>query len=205
MKLYFAPGTCSLAPLIALEEAGLEFTAERVDLAAGAQRSPDFLAINPKGRVPALVTDRGILTENPAILAYIAHQAPSARLAPEDDAFEFARLQSFNNYLASTVHVAHAHGRRGARWADEPEAIEAMKRKMSQNMADCFALIEAEFFKGPWVMGSTYTIADPYLFTIAGWLEGDGVDPAQFPKVSDHTRRMLDRPTVQRATAAERA
>lgn len=204
VKLYFAPGTCALAPLIALEEAGLDFTAERVDFASGAQRSPEFLAINPKGRVPALVTGRGILTENPAILAYIAHQAPSVRLAPEEDAFEFARLQSFNNYLASTVHVAHAHGRRGSRWADEPEAIEAMKRKMSGNMADCFTLIEDEFFTGPWVMGNTYTIADPYLFTIAGWLEGDGVDPAQFPKVADHTRRMLARPAVQRAIAVEK-
>lgn len=203
MKLFYAPGTCALASHIALEEAGAEFTAIRLDFRANEQRQPDYLAINPKGRVPALVADRGILTENPAILAFIAQSYPAANLAPLHDPFAFAQVQSFNNYLCATVHVAHAHGRRGYRWADNPASFEDMKRKLPETMGACFDLIEREMFKGPWAMGDTYTICDPYLFTIAEWLEGDGVDPTRFPKVHDHRRRMAERPAVKRALVAE--
>lgn len=194
LKLFYTPGTCSLASHIALEEAGAGYEVHRVDFSKAEQTKPDYLTINPKGRVPALVTDRGILTETPAILAYIAQSFPKARLAPLDDPFEFARLQSFLSYLCSTVHVAHAHARRAARWADDPAAQEAMKAKVPQNMADCFALIERTMFVGPFVRGDAYSVADPYLFTIAGWLESDGVDPARFPRILDHRNRMAERP-----------
>ena len=205
MKLFYAPGTCSLASHIALEEVGAAYEAFRVDFSRAEQTKPDYLAVNPKGRVPALATERGPMTETPAILAFIAQSFPEARLAPLDDPFEFARLQSFLSYLCSTVHVAHAHARRGARWADDPAAHEAMKAKVPQNMADCFALVEASMFAGPFVMGGTYTIADPYLFTIAGWLEADGVDPGRFPKILDHRNRMAERPAVARVLAQVRA
>ncbi|QLL63707.1 glutathione S-transferase family protein [Sinorhizobium mexicanum] len=205
LKLYYAPGTCSLASHIALEEAGATYEARRVDFARAEQTTPEYLAINPKGRVPALVTDRGTLTETPAILAYVAQSFPERRLAPLDDPFEFARLQSFLSYLCSTVHVAHAHNRRGPRWADDPAAHEAMKAKVPQNMGDCFALIENRMFAGPFVMGENYSIADPYLFTIANWLEGDGVDPGRFPKVLDHRNRMVARPAVAKVLAAVQA
>ena len=112
-KLYYAPGTCALASHIALEEAGAAYTTERLDFKANQQNSPEYLAINPKGRVPSLVTDRGILTETPAMLAFIAQSFPQAKLAPLDDAFAFAQVQAFNSYLCSTVHVAHAHKGRG--------------------------------------------------------------------------------------------
>lgn len=198
LKLYTAKGSCSLAAHIALEEAGADYTVEVVDLSGGAQTKPEFRTINPKGRVPALATDRGILTETPAILAFVAQSFPQAQLAPLDDPFAFGQVQSFMNYLCSTVHVAHAHGRRAYRWADEPTAIEEMKRKMPEVMASCFELIETDMFKGPWVMGETYSIADPYLFTIAGWLESDGVDPRRFPRVYDHRCRMAERETVRK-------
>lgn len=202
LKLYYAPGTCSLASHIALEETGAAYEAQRIDFSKAEQTKPEYLAVNPKGRVPALVTDRGTLTETPAILTYIAQSFPEAGLAPLDDPFEFARLQSFLSYLCSTVHVAHAHARRGARWADDSAAQEAMKAKVPQNMADCFSLIESLMFTGPFVMGETYTIADPYLFTIAGWLEGDGVDPSQFPRVLDHRNQMAERPAVAKVLTA---
>src|SRR6478672_8121832 len=109
LKLFHAWGSCSLASLIALEEAGAEFELAVMDTKAGDQRKPEYLTVNPKGRVPALVTDRGILTETPAILAFIAQSFPKAKLAPLDDAFAFAQAQAFNSYLCSTVHVAHAH------------------------------------------------------------------------------------------------
>jgi glutathione S-transferase len=159
--------------------------------------------INPKGRVPALVTERGILTETPAILAYIAQSFPKAELAPLTDPFAFAQVQSFNSYMCATVHVAHAHGKRGHRWADDPAAIAAMQRKVPDSMGACFDLIEREMLKGPWVMGEAYTICDPYLFTFSQMLEGDGVDSARFPKVIDHRNRMSGRPGVRKALAEE--
>jgi glutathione S-transferase len=203
LKLYYAPNTCALASHIALEDAGADYETVRIDFASAEQRKPEYLAINPKGRVPSLVTDRGILTETPAILVFIAQSFPRAALAPVEDPFALARVQAFNSYLCSTVHVAHAHRVRGYRWADEPEAIAAMKRKVPQSVGECFSLIEREMLQGPWVLGSTYTICDPYLFTISQWLEADGVDRAKLPKVHDHAERMLARPNVRKAMADE--
>ena len=114
--LYYAPGACSLASHIALEEAGAAFRPVRVDFARSEQQGEDYRAVNPKARVPSLVTSRGVLTETPAILAFISQDHPDAGLAPLDDSFAFARMQAFNSYLCSTVHVAHAHRGRASRW-----------------------------------------------------------------------------------------
>jgi glutathione S-transferase len=201
LTLYTAPGSCSRASHIALEEAGLDFEVRLVDFKQGQQRTLEFLAMNPKGRVPALVTPQGVLTESPAILAHIAALAPDKQLAPTDP-FAFARMQAFNLYLATTVHVAHAHGPRASRWSDDPAAIATMQAKVTENMHAAFTLIEAGL-QGPWAMGEAYSVADPYLFTFAGWLAVDGVDIADFPKVADHHARMQERPAVVRALAAE--
>ncbi|CAH0307977.1 glutathione S-transferase family protein [Roseomonas sp. CECT 9278] len=205
LTLHFTPNTCSLATIIAMEEAGAPYALRFVDFATAGQRAPAHLAINPKGRVPALVTPQGVLTETPALLAFVAQSFPGAALAPLDDAFSFARVQEFNAYLCATVHVAHAHRMRGHRWVDDQAAIEAMRRKVPQSVSDAFALIEEGMLAGPWVMGETYSICDPYLFTLAQWLEADGVDLARLPRVVEHRRRMAARPAVQRALAAERA
>lgn len=204
LKLYFAPGTCALATHIALAEAGADYTAERIDFKTNQQQSPEYLAINPKGRVPALVTDRGVLTENVAMLAYIAQTFPKAKLAPVDDPYAFAEVQAINSYLSSTVHVAHSHKGRGYRWATEESSFADMKKTLPKSMAAVFALLEQKMLKGPWMMGETYTICDPYLFTLTGWLEGDSVDISTLPKVADHFKRMKDRPAVQKAVAEEK-
>jgi glutathione S-transferase len=204
-KLYYAPGTCALASYIALEEAGAPYTAERLDFKSNQQNSPEYLAINPKGRVPALVTDGGILTETPAILAFIAQSFPQARLAPFEDAFALAGVQAFNSYLCSTVHVAHAHKLRGYRWAAEEASFADMKRMVPKTVGACFALIERSMLRGPWVMGESYTICDPYLFTVGQWLEGDGVDLAALPKVMAHRKRMQERPAVRKVVEEEKA
>ncbi|MBR0827430.1 glutathione S-transferase family protein [Bradyrhizobium manausense] len=204
LKLYYAPGTCALASHIALEEAGADYTTERLNFRANQQNSPEYLEINPKARVPSLVTKRGVLTETPAMLAYIAQTFPKAKLAPLDDVFAFAEVQSFNSYLCSTVHVAHAHKLRGARWASEESSFADMKRMIPKTVGGCFALIEQKMFRGPWVMGESYTICDPYLFTIAQWLEGDGVDIKATPKVADHFKRMAERPAVRKVLDAEK-
>ena len=203
IKLFHAPGSCSLASYIALEEARAEYEAIGMNT-RGDQRQPEYLAVNPKGRVPALVTDRGVLTENVAILAWIAQAFPDAHLAPTDP-WGFAQAQAFNSYLASTVHVAHAHRHRGYRWADQESSFEDMRQKVPQTMGDCFQLIETELFKGPWVLGDRFSICDGYLFTVAGWLEGDSVDPARFPRVHDHRERVRARPAVAKVLAEEAA
>ena len=203
LKLFYAVGTCALASHIALEEAGAGYAAVRLDFDANDQRKPEYLKINPKGRVPALTTDAGILTETPAILAYIAQIFPKAELAPLADPFAFARVQAFNSYLCSTAHVNHAHLGRGSRWADDAASIEDMKRKVPKNVGESFALMESEMVEGPWVMGKAYTICDPYLFTVARWLERDSVDIARFPKIREHHQRMAERPAVKKALAEQ--
>jgi glutathione S-transferase len=197
---YTGRGTCALATHIALHEAGAEFDLVKLDFAATQQQSPEYLKINPKGRVPALVTEDGILTENPALLSFIAQRFPEKKLAPLDDAFALARLHEWSSYLASTMHVAHAHGRRGARWADDPAAHAAMKAKVPQTMAACAAYVESRL-EGPFVLGDRFSVADPYLYTIARWLEGDGVDVSAFPKILAHRQRIDERPATQRARA----
>lgn len=203
LKLYYTPHTCSLASHIALQEAGADYVIELVDFGSNEQRKPDYLAVNPKARVPSLVTASGVLTETPAILAFIALSFPDSRLAPLSDPFGFARVEAFNSYLCSTVHVAHAHRMRGYRWADDPAAITEMQRKAPEVVGECFQLIEKQLFEGPWVMGDAYSTCDAYLFTLSQWLEADGVDPGSLPKIIDHRQRMLQRSAVRSAIEAE--
>jgi glutathione S-transferase len=201
LTFYHGKGlSCSVATHLALEEADADYRAVLVDLAAGEQRRPEFLKLNPKGRVPVLVTDKGVLTENVALLLYVAQSYPKANLAPSDP-FALAKMQAFNAYLASTVHVAHAHKLRGSRWTDDAAAIETMKAKVAQNMTDCAAIIENDYLEGPWVMGGHYTVADPYLYIIATWMPGDGVDLSEFPKISAHKKAMDSRPAVKKVMA----
>jgi glutathione S-transferase len=203
--LYYAPHTCSLASHIALEDAGAKYELRRIDFGKTEQQSPAYLEVNPKGRVPAMVTAQGILTETPAMLAYIAQRFSQAQLAPLDDPFAFAQLQAFNSYLCSGLHVAHPHRMRGYRWADEPASFADMQRKVPKSVGACYDMIENHMLRGPWVMGNAYTIADPYLFTLAQWLEDDGVDPVRIPRVIEHRARMAERPNVRKAIAEELA
>ncbi len=205
LTLYYAPGTCALASHIALIDADADYETVRLNFGNQDQQKPGYLAINPKGRVPSLVTEHGALTETPALLAYIAQRFPQAKLAPFIDPFAFARVQEFNSYLCSTCHVAHAHLRRGHRWVDaaDAEAIAAMQRKVPSSVTQCFELIEHGMLQGPWVMGKDYTICDPYLFTLAQWLDGDKADLAKLPRVVEHRQRMAERTSVKRAIAEQ--
>lgn len=198
LELYWAPGTVALASMIALNDAGAEHRLRRVDFSRDEQKGPDYAAINPKARVPTLVTPQGRLTETPAILAWIAQAQPDARLAPSDP-WGFAKMQEFNCFLCATLHVAHAHRMRGHRWADDPAAWEAMKRKVPESVGASFTYVEEHAFIGPWVMGEQYTVADPYLFTVSRWMESDSLDPARYPKVQAHRDAMAGRESVRKA------
>lgn len=207
--LYWASNSCAMASHLALEyareHAGARYDAERIDFSKAQQKSADFLRINPKGRVPTLVTAQGILTETPAILQYIGQLFPDAKLAPLASPFELARMNAFNSYMCSTVHVHHAHRVRGERWSDELGVIEALKLKVPRNMADCFAYIERDYLHGPWVLGESLSTCDMYLFTVARWLEGDGVSLRTLPKVAAHMDRMLQLRPVQHVMAVHAA
>jgi glutathione S-transferase len=195
MKLYYAPNTISIAVAIALHEAGVDYTPVKLDFATGAQAKPPYLAINPKGRVPALVTDKGILTETGAILDYIAAIAPQAGLLPSDPV-KAAQMRAVMYYLASTMHVNHAHKRRGHRWADQQSSLEDMAQKTPQTMTESCRFIEDHALQGPYVMGEKISLADCYLFIVSTWLEGDGVQVSDFPKITAFRDLMNTRASV---------
>jgi len=177
-----------------------------LDFKSAEHQQSDYAQLNPKLRVPTLVTEQGVLTETPAILAFIAQIFPKSDLAPTAP-FAFAKLQEFASYIASTLHVAHAHRMRGHRWVD-PEntiAIKAMQDKVPTSVGGAFEYIEQTYLNGPFVMGETYSYADPYLFTVSRWLESDGVEVAAFPKIQAHRERMVERQTVKAALAAQSA
>lgn len=200
LKLYYNPLSIALASHLLLEEIGCDYEAVRLNIAVMEHTKPEYLAINPKGRVPSLITENGILTETPAILLYLAQRFPDSEFAAPTDIYQLAELQAVTSYLCSTVHVNHAHRMRGYRWveADDKSSLDAMQKKVQSNMEDCFSLIEKEMFKGPWIMGDNISIADPYLFVFTYWMEGDNVNPADFPKLQDHRNRILDRAATQK-------
>ncbi|MEL7014026.1 MAG: glutathione S-transferase family protein [Pseudomonadota bacterium] len=195
MKFYCAPRSISVASGLLLEEAGLDYEPILLDFSKNEQTLPEYLAINPKGRVPALVTQHGILTETGAIAEYIATSAPDLNLVPRDT-WQAAQMRAICYYLASTFHVNHAHRRRGHRWASEDDSLKDMSDNVPRTMAESCAYIEATCALDPFVMGEAFTIADPWLFTICLWLESDEVDISRFPRLEAHFERIAARPSV---------
>jgi glutathione S-transferase len=205
LKLFYSPNACSLAAHVALEEAGASYQIQLVDLKGGQQRSAEYLKINPKGRVPALATEHGILTESPAILAYIAQCFPAAGLADMGDPFGFATLQAFNVYLASTVHIAFAHVFRPTRYAEGEAAAAAMKARAGDVLDEAFATIEEKLADGrPYVHGTQYTMSDPYLMVFERWFTlGKLGHPERFARIAAHRARVEARPAARRVLSAE--
>ena len=197
LTFYYAKSSAAYAPHILLEDIGADYNAVRIDFMTGEQRSPAYLAVNPKGRLPSLVTEKGVLTETPAILVYLAQRFPEHDLVPSDP-FHFAIAQAFNSYMASTVHVAHAHKHRGARWADDAAAHESMRAKVKENMTEYAQMIEAHYFKGPYVLGDKFSFCDPYMALVTRWFKDDEVDLDPFAKIRAHDALMRERPSMQR-------
>lgn len=200
---FYAQHTCSLASHIALEESGAVYRIHRLNLDSRDHHSQQYLSLNPKARVPTLITPEGVLTETPAILFYLAQIAPASCLAPIADTYSFSRIQEFNSFIASTLHVAHAHRMRGHRWVDDELAIVAMQKKVAENMTAAYTYIEHNFLQTDYVVGDQFSIADAYLFTFAQWLEDDGVDPAVFPKIIAHRQKIGSRDSVMKALKAQ--
>ena len=197
VSLYYSPNSCALASHILLEEVGANYSVIEINFHKNEQRKSNYLSVNAKGRVPALLTEEGVLTETPAILLYIAQKYPQKKMAPLNNIYQLAKAQEFNSYLCSTAHVAHAHLSRGSRWADDPAAIAAMTAKVPETVGACFSFLETGMSDSPWVLGDDYSICDPYLFTITRWLKRDGVDRKNFPRIDAHYQRMKGRIAVK--------
>ena len=197
LVLHAAPNTISVAVAIALEEARVPYDIARVDFGTAEQTSARYLAVNPKGRVPALVTPDGTLTETGAILEYIAATSDIGRPA---DAFAAAKLREVMYYLAATMHVNHAHRMRGHRWADQAESHADMRAKVPQTMAASCAYLEDALTLAPFV-GDDVSIVDGYLFALLTWLPSDGVDLADYPQLSAFAAMMRQRASVRAVVA----
>lgn len=191
LTLYYAPGTISVAVAMALEEVGVDYTAIRLDFRSGDQTKSDYRKLNPKGRVPALITDDGILTETGGLLEYVA---PS--LVPTDP-FAAAKMRELMCYLNGTMHPHHAHAIRGERWADEESSFADMKRKTPQRMAECASYLEDYMPSLPFAAGTFEVASDAYLYVALSWLAGDGVDIAQYPRLAAFQHQMNTHASVQ--------
>ena len=197
LTLHAAKNTVAVASHIALEESGQPYDVRWLNFEDGDQTKPDYLDINPKGRVPALITGPVIITETPAILEFIAET--HGVLMPED-LIDRAQVREMMSYCASTFHVNHAHKMRGARWSDDPAAHASMAAKVAETMSASCAYIESRL-EAQWV-GAVYSVADIHLYTICRWLAGDGVDIADFPKLAAHFAAMQNRDAVKHVEAA---
>ena len=197
LTYYYSRNSSALAAHILLEDAGADYTAVEVSIARGEHLSAEALRRNPKGRIPVLETPEGTITENPAILEYIADIHPAAALKPEG-AFELAKARSLCAYLCATAHVAFAHRHRGARWADTEAAHKDMQSKVASNLKDYAAVLEAHLPPGPWAMGEAYSFCDPYLFLFHRWMDAAGADRSACPRLCAHDVAMKERPSVQR-------
>jgi len=203
--LYYAPGACSLASHIALEETGAPYETVRLDLAKGDQRAPGYLAVNERGRVPALVEGDWVLTENTAILRHIARMHPGAGLWPQDPRDQ-ARVDEWLGWLSTGHHIAYAHIRRAERYTGDESAYPGIQAKGVESCGDLFTITEVKLSNGGWAVGEHYSVADPYLLLFWIWGRGPtlGFDMAErFPAWTAHARAMAARPAVQAVFARE--
>jgi glutathione S-transferase len=202
LTLYYAPGTCSLTQHIALEEAGAAFEARPMSLKKGDQRKPEFLALNPKGKVPLLLIDGKPLTENVAISHYLAKTFPDARLLPSGNAMAEAEGISMLAWCAAGVHTGMSPLFGPQRVCDLPDSEASVKRLAAENTAKNFAMIEKILAGKEWALGQ-WSIVDAYFFVFWRWANFHQLALDAYPNYAKHFARMSERPSVKRALARE--
>jgi glutathione S-transferase len=206
LKFFYSPAACSMAAHIVLEEIGVPYESQRINILAGDNRTEAFLAINPKGFIPVLATEEGVISENPAILLYLAQTFPDAELLPSATPFGAAKATAFNAFLSSAVHTTYRHISRPRLFAEGEEAHRALLAKVPEMLGRYFGMIEDTLSDGrEWIHGDRYSISDPYLFVYASYLfwKGDRGNPEDFPNVLAHRERVLARPATRRALDQE--
>lgn len=198
MKLYYSPGACSLSPHIVAQELGIALTLVKVDLRTKqTEDGADYLAINPKGYVPALEISEGeLLTEGPAISQYLADQIPEKSLAPRNGTLARYRLQALLGYINSELHKSYSP-------LFNPATPEETRNERQAYLKKRYSLIESTLSAQPFLTGDSFTIADAYLFTVTNWSKMVKLDLSEFPKLLDFQKRVAERPAVQAALKAE--
>ena len=204
LRLYFSPGACSLASHIGLEESGTSYDTKPILLAKGQQRTEEYLKINPRGKVPTLDADDKILVENTAILTYLARRFPDKKLMPADPAEE-ARCIGTMCWFSSVVHPSYQRAHRPERFAEGETAATAVKENGKKSFwANCQE-IDAMIAGHDWVMGSAYTLVDPYALVFYGWGARGGFPMKDLRAYTAWQERMMNRPTVRKCVEDEQS
>lgn len=198
MKLYYATHTCSLSPHIVATEAGIPLALEKVDFTTyRTDAGIDYRTVNPLGYVPALQLDDGeLLTEGVAIVQYLADSRPSSGLAPPSGTRERLRLEQWLNFIATELHKSFSP------WLFHPEVGSQAQAYSRDRLAARFAFVERRLEVSPYLNGNTFSVADAYCFTIAGWSGFTGVDLEPYPRLRSYLERIADRPAVREAMRA---
>jgi glutathione S-transferase len=198
MKLYYAPGACSLAPHIVAREAGIPLTLEKVDLRARTTASGrPFAEINPKGYVPAIeVRDGEVMTEVSALIQYLADQAPQAGLMPAAGTAERYQVLEWIGFVSTEIHKGF-----GALW--NPASPEEVKQAAKDKLFQRFAYIDQRLAGQSYLTGERFTVADAYLFTVTNWTNFHGLSLTEYPNLAAFMSRVAARPKVQEALEAE--
>ena len=198
MKLYYAPGACSLSPHIVAREAGIPIDLEKVNLADHkTETGQDYMTVNPKGYVPALRFDDGsILTEGPAIVQYLADQKPASGLAPAAGTLERYRLQEWLTFIGTELHKSLGS-------LFNPATPDAVKETAKANIAKRLAYLNGQLANGQYLMGSTFTVADAYAFTVLSWTSMFKINIDNLPNIKAFMARIAARPTVQETLKTE--
>jgi glutathione S-transferase len=203
MKLYYGPGACSFASHIALEELGFPYETQKLNLQEGDQRKPEYLKLNPHGRVPTLVVDGKPLTENVAILTFLGGGFPDKGLWPKET-WSQAMLLSAMAWMSNTMHPAYGHIVRASRYSDDAAAQETIKAKARETFGDYLKQVDGWLGKTPkWMMGKQYTVGDGYLLVFYRWANRNGYDVKAMANYTRHANDMLARPAVKKVMADE--
>jgi glutathione S-transferase len=202
LTLYYSPGACSMASHIGLEETGAPYEPKQTLLAKGEHRTEGYLRINPRGKVPALSVDGEVITENTAILTYLAKQFPDKNLLPGDPVEE-ARCISMMAWLSNTVHPAYRQTMRPERFAEDEVAHASVKETGRKTFFACCQEIDSLLQGKEWIMGSQYTVADPYMLVFYGWGVRSGLPMHELASYTAWKDRMLQRPAVRKILERE--
>ena len=204
MKLFFAPGVCSLAPHIVLHEAGVKHTSEKVDLKTKQYSGGDYRKINPKGSVPTLQLENGAyLTEGPAILQYIADQKPESNLVPKAGTWARYQAQEWLNFITSEIHKGFVPLFAADRWVANKEGNEQLKASAKEALGIKITFVAEKLGEQPYLMGQSFSVADAYLYTCLRWSSRVGIDLKHWPAIEKFMDRVSARPMVQAALKAE--
>jgi glutathione S-transferase len=204
LTIYYGPGSCAFSVLVALEQAGVDYRPVKLDLAAGHQREGTYLAINPRGRVPALVVDDTVITETPAVLSYLACRYPAARLLPIGDALLFGKALEMLCWFSSTVHVHLAQVFRGGRFADDAAVVEGLKQPGKLRYAAAMAELDGAVRRsGEFLIGEEFGAVDAFALVLWRWAARLELDAAAYPSLQAKAARDMARPVVVNALAVE--